>query len=125
MIEVHQKGDFGNLEKYLNKSLGRNYQQILEHYGELGVNALSTYSPRDTGRLASSWYYKIEETKNSISVTWCNSDIEHEINVALIVQYGHATKSGSYVEGEDYINPALKPIFEDLAEKAWKEVTES
>lgn len=123
MISVRQRGNFKRTEKYLKKSFGKDYIGQLAKYGEQGVVALSSATPVDTGKTALLWYYKILKTKSGYSIVWCNSGIENGFPVAIMLQYGHATKNGGWVEGIDYINPALKPIFEDLANKAWKEVT--
>lgn len=122
MITIRQKGDFKKTEKLLKKSFGRDYRQILEKYGKLGVEALSAATPVDTGATASSWYYEIIQNESSLSVVWKNRNIVNGINIAVILQYGHATRNGGYVEGRDYINPALQPIFDELANAAWKEV---
>lgn len=123
MITFRQKGNFKKTEKLLKKSLGRDYISILKKYGEYGVRALSAATPIETGVTAMSWSYEIIQNNSSISVVWNNSNIHKGINIALILQYGHATRNGGWVEGVDYINPALRPIFDDLADKAWKEVT--
>lgn len=122
-IFIKQRGGFKKTEKLLKKALGRNYMKILDKYGEYGVQALSNNTPKDTGLLASSWYYEIVQEGSSISVVWKNRDLEGGYNIALLLQYGHGTRNGGYVQGVDYINPALKPIFESLASAAWKEVT--
>lgn len=125
MFTLFSKGDFNTLEKYLKKSLGRNYRSVLERYGQMGVQALAAATPVDTGRTASSWTYDIieNESKGTMSIEFRNTNINKGVNIALILQYGHATRNGGYVAGRDYINPALQPIFDKLAEDAWKEVT--
>lgn len=125
MFTLFSKGDFNTLEKYLKKSLGRNYRSVLEKYGQMGVQALAAATPVDTGRTASSWTYDIieNESKGTMSIEFRNTNIIKGVNIALILQYGHATRNGGYVAGRDYINPALQPIFDKLAEDAWKEVT--
>lgn len=125
MFTFKQRGNFNNTEKFLKKSLGRNYQDVLERYGRQGVEALSAATPIDSGETSASWYYDIiqNEAKGTVSVVWKNSNVNKGVNIAVILQYGHATKNGSWVEGRDYINPALKLIFDKLAEAAWKEVT--
>lgn len=125
MIRIKQSGDFKKTEKFLKKSLGRNYIDVLEKYGQQGVSALSASTPVKTGLTASSWSYRIIQNEGSISISWENSNIQNGINIALILQYGHGTRGGGYVTGIDYINPALKPIFEKMADAAWKEVTAS
>lgn len=122
-LSFKERGDFRKTEKFLKKALGRKYRTILEKYGEYGVQALSANTPVDTGLLASSWYYTIEQKGSSISVVWSNRDIEGGYNIALLLQMGHGTGNGGYVKGVDYINPALEPIFQSLADAAWKEVT--
>lgn len=122
MIRIRQKGDFKKTEKFLKKSFGKNYLSVLEKYAIRGVENLSAYTPIDTGITATSWYYEIIQNKDSISVVWHNSNVQKNVNIALILQYGHGTKNGGYVEGIDYINPALKPIFDKMADAAWKEV---
>lgn len=121
-ISVRHKGDFKNTEKLLKKSLGLNYRNVLEKYAKQGVAALSSATPVDTGLAASSWGYEIIQNGSSISIIWTNSDIENGFPVVLMLQYGHATRGGGYVQGRDFINPALRPIFDRLAEAAWKEV---
>lgn len=125
MFTLSSKGDFNTLEKYLKKSLGKNYRSVLEKYGQLGVQSLAAATPVDTGRTASSWTYDIieNESKGTMSIEFRNTNINKGVNIALILQYGHATRNGGYVAGRDYINPALQPIFDKLAEDAWKEVT--
>lgn len=123
IISFRHKGDFSKTEKLLTKSLGHDYLSVLDKYGRKGVEALSANTPIETGETASSWGYYIEQKGSSISVVWTNSHIDKGVNIAIILQYGHATRNGGYVQGRDYINPALQPIFDDLAEAAWKEVT--
>lgn len=123
MISFKSRGDFKKTEKFLKRSLGIDYKSILDKYGKLGVESLASHTPKDTGLLASSWRYYIEKKDGYYAIVWCNDDIENGENIALIVQYGHGTRSGTWVEGRDYINPSLRPIFDELAKAAWKEVT--
>lgn len=127
MISVRQKGNFNKTEKFLKKSFGRKWREILEKYGQLGVEALSAATPIDTGLTASSWEYEIIQNKSGLSIVWKNQNVidnkRYEVNVALLLQYGHATRNGGWIEGIDYINPALKPIFTKMADAAWKEVS--
>lgn len=95
-----------------------------DKYGREGVSALSSATPVDSGKTASSWYYKIERTKDMISITFLNSNINKGVPIAIILQYGHGTGTGGWVEGRDYINPAIQPIFDKMAEEAWREVIE-
>lgn len=123
MISFRSHGDFKKTEKFLKKSLGRDYRAILEKYGQKGVLALTAATPIDTGLTAASWSYTITENKNGLSVIWENSNVQKGVNIAIILQYGHGTKNGGYVSGRDYINPSLQPIFDDMANAAWKEAT--
>ena len=124
MFGIRSKGDFKNLENFMKKSLGRNYMSVLSRYGQQGVQALSAATPVDSGETASSWDYDIVTKNDSISIVWYNRHVVNGVNIAVILQYGHGTGTGGYVQGIDYINPALQPIFEELAEAAWKEVSE-
>lgn len=123
MIIFNHKGDFRKTEKFLKKSLGRDYRFVLEKYAQQGVEALSLTTPKDSGETAASWYYDIIQNEGSLSIEWNNSNVNKGVNIAIILQYGHGTRTGGYVQGRDYINPALRPIFDKLAEAAWKEVT--
>lgn len=123
MISIRSKGDFSKLEKNLRKSLGRDYRRILEKYAQQGVEALSAATPIDSGETAASWGYEIVQGDGSLSVHWTNSNVNQGVNIALIIQYGHGTGTGGYVAGRDYINPALQPIFDQMANAAWKEVS--
>lgn len=123
MISIRQKGNFNKTEKLLKKSFGRKYLDVLEKYALQGVEALSAATPVKTGLTAASWNYKITQNGSNISIVWENTNIQKYVNIALILQYGHGTRNGGYVEGRDYINPALRPIFDKMADAAWKEVT--
>lgn len=123
MITFRQKGDFSKLNSYLEKAKEVVKFGGLDKIGREGVAALSSATPQDTGKTASSWYYEIERTNNSVSITFNNSNINRGIPIAIIIQMGHATRNGGWVEGRDYINPAIKPIFDKLAKDAWEEVT--
>lgn len=123
MINVKQRGDFRKTEKFLKKSFGRDYIHVLEKYGQQGVESLSAATPIDSGSTAISWEYEITQKESSISIIWKNLNINKGTNIAIILQYGHGTRNGGYVSGRDYINPALRPIFDKMADAAWKEVT--
>ena len=125
MIVFTQKGDFKKTEKFLNKASKAEYFRKLEKYAREGVKALSAATPVDTGKTAASWSYEIRQKKGSISIYWTNSNVNKGVPIAIILQYGHGTNNGGYVQGIDYINPALRPVFERLAEETWKEVTSS
>lgn len=123
MIRFKQKGDFSKTEKFLKKSFGRDYVSVLEKYAQQGVAALSAATPIDSGQTAVSWGYELIQNNSSISIVWKNTNVNKGVNIALILQYGHGTRNGGYVSGRDYINPALQPIFDKMADAAWKEVT--
>lgn len=123
MIVVKHRGSFKNTEAFLNRAMKKNYREILEKYAKKGVQALSSATPVDTGLTANSWDYEISYTKNAFSISWTNSNVVNGVPIAIILQYGHATGGGGYVQGRDYINPALQPIFDQLAKEVWEEVT--
>lgn len=123
MITFTHKGDWDDTIKFLSKDSTAEIENVLNKTGELGVEALRSASPVATGRLASSWSYKVVRRKNQVTIEWHNSDIEGGENIAILVQYGHRTNGGYFVQGKDYINPAIQPIFDELAETVWKEVT--
>ena len=122
MINIRQKGDFKNLSSFLEKTKEKLNIGLLDKYGREGVAALQAATPKDTGKTSESWYYKIERKNGSVSLTFHNSNQNKGVPIAILLQYGHATGNGGYVEGVDYINPALRPIFDKIAEEAWKEV---
>lgn len=122
VITIKHKGNFNKTERLFGRILKRNYKNVLEKYGQLGLEALSSATPKDSGKTASSWRYEVTFGKHSISVTWLNDNINDGVNIALILQYGHGTGNGGYVRGRDYINPAIQPIFDAMADEAWKEV---
>lgn len=123
MINVRQKGDFSKLTRYLLNAKKAVRTCDLDQFGKEGVAALASATPVDTGLTADSWYYEIERSNGSTAITFYNSNVQNGIPIAIILQYGHATRNGGWVEGRDYINPALRPIFDKIAEKAWREVT--
>ena len=123
MISFRQKGDFSKLNRFLERAKEAARLSILDKYGREGVAALSSATPVDTGNTAKSWYYKIVNKKGSITITFYNSNIQNGVPIAIILQYGHSTRNGGWVQGRDYINPAIQPIFDKIAEAAWKEVT--
>ena len=125
MFRFRQRGDFSKTEKFLKKSFGRDYLDVLEKYAQQGVEALSASTPVDTGLTAVSWEYEIIQNEGVISIVWKNLNEQKGVNIAILLQYGHGTRNGGYVVGRDYINPALQPIFDKMADAAWKEVTSS
>ena len=123
MISFRQKGDFSRLTRFLEKAKETVKIGELDRYGREGVAALSSATPKDSGLTARSWYYKIEHRDGSVSISFHNSNIQNGVPIAIILQYGHGTRNGGWVEGRDYINPAIQPIFDKIAENAWKGVT--
>lgn len=123
MISFRQKGDFSKLNRYLERLKESARLGILDKYGKAGVAALSSATPVDSGTTASSWYYKIEHNRGSASIAFYNSNVNKGVPIAIILQYGHGTGTGGWVQGRDYINPAIQPIFDQIAEEAWREVT--
>lgn len=123
MITFRHKGDFSKTKKFLEKARRAVRLDGLDKYGREGVAALASATPVDTGLTAGSWYYEIVKNKESSSIVFSNSHINKGVPIAIILQYGHGTRNGGWVQGRDYINPAIQPIFDKLADEAWKEVT--
>ena len=123
MISFRQKGDFSKLSSYLERAKEAAKLGVLDKYGAQGVAALSSATPVDTGLAANSWSYKIERGNGSVSIVFNNSNIQNGVPIAIILQYGHGTGTGGWVKGRDYINPAIQPVFDQIAESAWEEVT--
>lgn len=123
MIKFRHKGDFSKFTRYLERTKESVRLGDLDRYGREGVAALASATPVDTGLTASSWYYKIEHTKGSAKISFYNSNIQNGVPIAIILQYGHGTGTGGWVEGRDYINPAIQPIFDRIVNDAWREVT--
>ena len=124
MISFRQKGDFSKLTRYLERAKEVARIGDLDKYGRQGVAALESATPKDTGLTSKSWKYKIKQSKGSVSFSFYNTNIQNGVPIAIILQYGHATRNGGWVQGRDYINPAIQPIFDQIASHAWKEVTE-
>ncbi len=123
MITFRHRGDFSKLTSYLEKAKRAIRLGTLDKYGREGVAALASATPIDSGLTASSWYYKIEHKSGSASIGFYNSNIQNGVPIAIILQYGHGTGTGGWVQGRDYINPAIQPIFDRIANEAWREVT--
>lgn len=123
MITFRQKGDFSKATKYFKDVKEAAKVKILNKYGNAGVAALSSATPVDSGLTASSWSYRIVRQNGLVRIDFLNSHINKGVNIAIILQYGHGTGTGGWVEGRDYINPAMRPIFDELADSAWREVT--
>ena len=123
MISFKQKGDFSKLTRFLEKAKGAVRIGDLDKYGREGVAALASATPIDSGQTANSWYYKVVNKNNSATITFYNSNIQNGVPIAIILQYGHGTRNGGWVQGRDYINPAIQPIFDKIVNEAWREVT--
>lgn len=122
MIKFKHRGNFDKTEKFLKKMSSGEFLKRLDEYGRQGVQALSTATPVRSGKTASSWNYEIRRTGTSARIYWTNSNINKGVNIAIIIQYGHGTRNGGYVQGIDYINPAMRPVFQAMADNIWGEV---
>lgn len=123
LIKFRHKGGFKNVEKFFKRVGSGNYESGIEHYAQMGVDALKAATPTQSGETASSWFYTITREEGHLTIEWDNSNVNDHVNIALILQLGHGTGTGGYFSGVDYINPALKPIFDEIATQIWKEVT--
>ena len=123
MISFRHKGDFSKFSRYLERAMNAVRLGDLDKYGRAGVAALASATPVDSGLTASSWSYEIVRAKSSITINFNNSNIQNGVPIAVILQYGHGTGTGGWVQGRDYINPAIQPIFDKIANDAWREVT--
>lgn len=122
MISVNSKGSFNKTESFLKQAKKAANVDVLEMYANKVLRALENATPKDTGKTAASWIYKIERTGKSAKITFYNTNINDGVLVAVMLQYGHAARDGRWVPGVDYINPAVRPIFDDIRDAAWKEV---
>ena len=123
LVVMKQSGSLKNFEGFLYKNRKRRLYQLLNEYGKQGVELLRDATPVDTGKTASGWDYEIEVSSQGVSLYWVNNNVNEGVPIAILIQYGHATRIGSYVHGVDYINPELRPLFESMATKLWKEVS--
>lgn len=123
MIKFSQKGDFSKTTRYLGRVKAASRLDILNEYGRRGVAALASATPIESGSTAQGWYYEISTNRSSSTISFNNSNVQYGVPIAIILQYGHGTGTGGWVNGRDYINPAVQPIFDELANKAWREVT--
>lgn len=123
VIKFRQKGDFSKLTSFFEKAKEAVHLGDLNKYGREGVAALASATPVDTGETAKSWYYEITNKDGVVSISFLNSNIQNGVPIAIILQLGHGTGTGGWVEGRDYINPAIRPIFDKIADSAWREVT--
>lgn len=122
-VKFEVSGGFTKTERFLNRMKRREYLNVLDEFGRDGVQALRNATPVDSGATAEAWGYEIKRTRDYTEIVWTNSNINDGVPIAVILQYGHGTGTGGYVQGRDYINPAIRPIFDKIAEKAWKVVT--
>ena len=125
LIRITSKGDFNNTFRFLKKMSNFKVNKILEKYGAMGVSALAAATPVDSGLTANSWGYEISVEKEGATIHWTNTNQNNGVYIAVILQYGHGTGTGGYVQGRDYINPAIRPVFDKIAEEAWMEVVNS
>lgn len=123
-VKIKQKGDWKKTELFLKNVKKFDPIPILKRYGEIGVAELQSATPTDTGLTAASWYYEIEKTKDGYILNWSNANVVDGLNIALLIQYGHGTRNGVYVQGRDYINPALRDIFDTISLQLWREVSD-
>lgn len=123
MISFESSGSFDNTEAFLKKMQEQQLFNTLESHAKQGVDALRNATPTETGLAAMSWGYEIKKSRSGFEIIWTNSDVESGFPVAIMLQYGYATGTGGYVQGRDYINPAMKPIFDRILEDVWKAVT--
>ncbi len=123
MISFRQKGDFSKTTRFLEKAKNSFRFSNLDRYGQEGVAALQSATPVKTGLTSRSWYYRIERANGSTTISFLNSNIQNGVPIAIILQHGHGTRNGGWVQGRDYINPAIQPIFDKIAKDAWEEVT--
>lgn len=122
MIKFKHSGNFEKTDEFFSKALNADYRSVLEVYGEKGVAALKAATPKDSGKTADSWGYEIDQKNGKWRITFTNTNIQNGINIAIILNYGHGTASGAYVAGRNYIDPAIRPIFDKIADDVWKEV---
>lgn len=125
LFKFKHRGSFKKMERFLERADSDYFFRNLDKYGKMGVSALASATPKDTGKTARSWRYEIEKNSNSVRICWVNDNVNKGANIAVLIQYGHGTGNGAYVSGVDYINPALKSIFDAIAEDIWKEVISS
>lgn len=123
MISITGSGSFDKTVAWLKKMQRLDIGAIAQAGAQRGVRALSAATPRDSSRAANSWSSEVKKTKNSTTITWTNSDVENGFPVVIMLQYGHGTGTGGYIQGFDFINPAIRPIFEEIANDVWKAVT--
>lgn len=121
-ISFKQSGDFKNLEGFLNRAKRRDFYKCLDQYGREGVRALESATPKDTGKTAKSWYYRLSYTKRGVTISWHNDNVVDGVPLVILLEYGHGTGTGGFVKGKEFIDPAILPIFNKIADAVWKEV---
>lgn len=122
MITIKKTGDYKKANSYMEKLLEIVHLGILDKYGRKGVDALKKATPKETGKTADSWYYEISHDKNKATITWSNSNTNQGYHIAILIQYGHGTGTGGYIRGIDYVNPAMKDVFEQIANEVVEEI---
>ena len=122
MIRFSHSGSFNNIEKFLNNSNKKNYRTLIDRHASDGVKALEAATPKDSGITANSWHYEIKTKPSGFSIYWTNDHVNEGVPIVILIQYGHGTRSGGFIEGKDFINPAMRPIFDKIVEDLWKEV---
>lgn len=123
MITIESQGDWKLTRNWFDRMTKLDLALIMNQFGKEGVSALKAATPSKSGETAASWNYEVTRTGENWKITWTNSHVNNGVNIAVILQYGHGTRNGGYVVGRDYINPAIRPVFDKIAKKAWKEVT--
>lgn len=122
MISFKHQGSFANTERFMRNNLNNSYDSIFKRYAEMGLDALTSATPVSSGETAGSWEYRIKKSKNKTTIEWSNSHMAGNVPVVILLHYGHATKSGSFIQGRDFINPSIRPVFDKISEELWKEV---
>lgn len=123
MFSLEFDGEFPKAKSYLKRLSSKNLTGILSKYGNIGVEALAKATPVDSSKTAQSWSYEVETSKSGVKIEWINTNVNNGVNIAVIIQTGHGTRTGGYVQGRDYINPAMRPVFDQITEELWREVT--
>ena len=123
MISISSSGSFDRTDSFLNRLLHRDIGSLIEGYAQEGVDALAAATPEDTGLTAESWNYEVSQNGSNWTITWTNSNLHEGVPIAILLEFGHGTGTGGYVQGRDYINPAIRPVFESIANKVWEAVT--
>lgn len=124
MIEVTHSGSFKNTERWLRRMSRRQQLPSLDTYGQRGVDVLSNATPKDTRETSKRWRYEIRENRGQITISWFNDNEEDNVPIVILIQYGHATRNGGFVQGRDFINPAMQPLFDQWSYEIWKKVTQ-